>query len=411
MVSIHAAVAETYREVLGTPITPSLQYALEPIALPVAPFKEQGEVISRFFDGVLRVAKDHLHEDGSPAQRLLFSDLPSHVGLDYHRRLPDQLWTKPLFYRTDQSLAGRIYEIQAPGSGWGDFELLSRSFSAIGVHLNDASTFNARFVDQVREISGTATPSILHLVDNASVPWGIRFFIETTRPDLQYWGYDADVDVLDVDLVRSHSFYGLAAENLYRLRLERARDGRTRFDLPAHVLFDQKAPTVLPFDSATRGYFDDAVRDLFPFTSVVRVDGFQDHDGTTVTWDEFKARPPRDRMYFLKYGGPDVSRNWGSRAVYRMDSKNNFAQLDSALADVRGGEVWLLQVADAERQDVTFWDHEIEEARSELRTAKMSAFHGPLGLLGGKVMLRDHPKVHGQSDTALALVEFEGMES
>lgn len=401
------AVSEAYREVLNGNVAPSLQLATQPFYVDretIDGLMQQHVVINRYFQTAVAAARVYLADNSSPIHQLLFSSLPSHVDVGYHRELADVLWSTPLFFRTDQSTTGKLYELQAPGSGWGDFELISRAFAKLGIVCSDALGFNSRFVTQVCRVTGSARPSVMHLIDNASVPWGMRYFIETTRDSIRYWGYDTDLDSLDIDLIRSHSFYGLAAENLFAHRLKRASEGGTLFDIPPHILFDQKAAMALPFLSETRDAFDDEVRQMFPYTTVARIDGFEDSLGKHVSWDSFVERPGRERRYFLKYGGPDVTRNWGSRAVFRLTSGAR-STIDIVRADIAAGSVWLVQEAESNSSQLTYWDARKQQEVKEKRVEKLSAFYGPDGFLGAKIMHRNHFKVHGQRATAVAIVE------
>lgn len=402
-------VATIFKETLGGCSRPSLQLALSPHYMDGgarAALEAQHDPIRAFFQNSIEVATAHLHDIGSPIARLLFSELPSHVGVDFHRALPQELWTQPQFFRTDQSVSGKIYEFQAPGSGWGDFELIGRAFQRLGIPAPESLAFNGRFVSQVRQLTDKDRPAVLHLLDNASAPWAMRFFLQTTSNEIAYWGYDTSVGNMDIDLIRSHSFYGLAAENLFTLRLARAAAGRSKFDIPPHVLFDQKAAMALPFLRETRAAFDDSARAMLPYTSIAERDGFIDESGDFVEWEDFIGRPERQRRYFLKYGGPDVSRNWGSRAVYKLTSGAR-KTLDEVRAEVERGIIWLVQTAHSESSEVEFLDPRTGSAARENRVEKLSAFYGPYGYLGAKVMHRNHFKVHGQADTAMAVVEME----
>lgn len=407
--SFNRAVAEIYQGALGGRVESTTQYLSAPVvgsAELARQLTSQADAIQEFFSKSATIARQALEDDDRKIVDLLFAELPSSVGIEYHKALIPELWHAPSFFRTDQSMSGLIYELQCPGSGWGDFSLLSQAYARLGLKATQAQGFNDRFVAQLRTLTGKARPSVLHLIDNASVPWGMRYFIESTRPSIAYWGYDSDVDPLELDLVRTHSFFGLAAENLFRIRLQLAKEGKTKFDLPPNVLFDQKAPLVLPFLADTRAQFSDRVRALFPYTAVLEKDGFVDENGDFVFWDDFVSWPPSRRNYFLKYAGPDVSRNWGSRAVYRLKETHASKRIHEAIADAKVGKPWVIQAGESKKQQVTLLDSSGSVVR-ESRVEKVSAFYGPGGLIGAKVMYRNHFKVHGQDDTALGLIEFE----
>src|SRR5207237_6112116 len=110
----------------------------------------------------------------------------------------------------------------------------------------------------------------------------------------------------------------LLVENFAALRLQRLKEGTLIYDLPPVVLFDQKLLLTLPFDHDTRKEYSDAVRALFPFTTMLRPGGIEMEDGRSLTIAQFSALPRSRRAFFLKYAGSDVSRNWGSQSVFHL---------------------------------------------------------------------------------------------
>ena len=78
--------------------------------------------------GVFRAVLDG--ELSPLVRRLLLSDVPDGYGVDFHRSLPSEAFTTPLF-RTDESKSGKIFELQCPGSGWGDLELLRSAYAKV----------------------------------------------------------------------------------------------------------------------------------------------------------------------------------------------------------------------------------------------------------------------------------------
>jgi hypothetical protein len=251
--------------------------------LPVAPrrlpateyhgYRERYMVIREFCKTTLDLFQASLRGDADPSiAELLINESPPHLAKDYHRQLPPHLYHVPRFFRTDQASHQHPCEVQCPGSMWGDFQLLWDFFEARG-QLDGGLSLSEGFIESLTDHLGEQ-PRVLHLVDNASAPQGVRYFIERTRPQVKYFGYDAELGSgtgsLACNFVRSHSFFGLLAENLIQARLrEAARTGTSVFDLPPCVVLDQKVPCALPFEPLTMEYYSDAVRGLFPYTALV----------------------------------------------------------------------------------------------------------------------------------------------
>ena len=116
--------------------------------------------------------------------------------------------------------------------------------------------------------------------------------------------------------------------------------------MPPIALFDQKLLLALPFWNQTRAFYGDEVRGLFPYTDILTPQGITLEDGSLVSIEKFSRLPRRRRAYFLKYAGADVSRHWGSRAVYhlgKLSRERCEVQLIKALNRFLGGERWILQ--------------------------------------------------------------------
>lgn len=390
-------VERRFRDVTGSFFTASTSFLDHPIKLEAAEVEaaqRRGRLILEFMDECLAIARECVIEDGDPVLRqLLFSDVLPHTSIEWHRQLPDSAWTRPIWFRTDESPEGVIYEVQCPGSGWGDLLLLKDCLLQHGTGTLSSDDIRAKFVSDVKDVTGQAVPSILHLLDNASAPWGMRYFIEATRGDVRYFGYDSGVVASEIDLVRSHSFYGLVAENRFRQRLGWSNEQRTAFDCPPHVIFDQKATQLLPFLPATRSRFSDHVRALFPYTTVATVTGFVDRDGAFLEWADVIGAKKLGRSYWLKYGGSDTCLNWGSMAVWRLGKNNQQRQLDIAVAGISRGELWLVQEgASSHAPDQPY--------------EKRSFFYGPSGMYGSKHMHSTHFKTHGQPGTIVSIGEW-----
>jgi hypothetical protein len=273
-----------------------------------------------------------------------------------------------------------------------------------GKENSPADRFAAQLADFLQ-----VPPVVDHLLDNASAPPGMRYFIEKTRPRVKYWSIDRGVRGDDCNFIRSHAFFSICSDKDFLPRLAKVGNGVT-YDLPPHILFDNKALLVLPFWSMTRGSFSDDIRDLFPFTTPLLPAGIELPDGTRVTIEEFSRWPQSRRSYFLKYAGSSYALNWGSRAVYRLSNLGSGACLDflrQCLSGYERGKIWLLQKEECQEDEIEYLDRDGTVHTQRLR-AKFSGYYGPDGCLGVLVMHRRHFKVHGQGETVLSYVLAEG---
>ena len=380
---------------------------------PSAPFATSSgkrlELIQDFFDRSLEIFEDALRgKCPHDLYQWLLNDTPASLRRRWHLSLPRAVYKRPLFFRTDECPEGKIMELQCPGSGWGDLAFLRELYLEFG-GMTEAEREKLRgfdpagtFVAEVARSVGRTAPSILHLLDNASGPSSVKYFITATSPPLRYWGYDSGIENKGCELIRSHSFFGLVAENLFKVRLERAAKGETQFDLPPIVVFDQKTPLALPFMEATRERFSDEVRSIFVYTAPLTRDGFQDEQGQQVSFDALLKRPLKDRKYFAKYAGVDVSRNWGSRAVHRLS--DNKKTLEAIRADVESGMPWIVQPDVSGKASISFFNREKDQIQKEKLYAAYSRFYGPSTIIGARARYRGTVKVHGQPDTAAGLV-------
>ena len=174
----------------------------------------------------------------------LMNETPDCVGLRYHRNLEDRHFTLPVFFRTDEVKPGRIIEIQCPGSAWGELQVAFEyavEMGYLGREESPADRFAAQLTDFLRD-----TPVVHHLLDNASAPPGMRYFIEKTRPRVRYLSIDHGVRASDCNFIRSHAFFSICSDKDFLPRLSKVGGGVT-YDLPPHILFDNKALLVLPF--------------------------------------------------------------------------------------------------------------------------------------------------------------------
>lgn len=355
--------------------------------------------------GGLALLNDVLAGKQSPlVERIIFGDCPSQLGAEFHRRLPKEIWQIPRFYRTDNTSLGRIAEIQCPGSMWGECDALqsianNTSNGIYGIRLAEA------VAGDIQECTGTQ-PLVLHLMDNASAPLGVRYFIGRTRPRCRYFGIDRGLASHECNFIRSHSVYGLFAENLFATRLHKAIRGELWFDLPPLLIFDQKSLLGFPFMEETRNYFPDIVRRVANFTTIVTGDRLTLEDGCMTDIDAFAKRPPRERPYYLKYAGTDTNLNWGSRGVYRLSNDTStkcLERLQAASSDATRGRFWLLQRADHEQRSASWFERDGSVQTDNLHMGYRH-FFSPKGTIATMYLGRHHFKVHGQDDTVAGLV-------
>lgn len=381
--------------------------ATKPFTIPLSEYlkaEERLRVIHDFQDRCIHLFRCALEENNEELLKWLINETPISLSLNYHKTLLDWHFTRPVFFRTDEMQFGKIAEIQCPGSHWGELELLYRCFR--GTDSTSITTApSALFTKQLKQYLGNIQPIVCYLADNSSAPTGVKYFIEKTRPAIKYWGIDSGVKSLDCNFIRTHSFFGLCADNYFKIRLNESQH-TFKYDFPPYVLFDQKATLALPFWSKTRKYFTDEIRNLIIFSTPLLSETIELEGGEYVTIKDFSNRQPSQRAYYLKYAGSDVSKNWGSRAVYRLSnetSRHCEELLQTCLNGVQNGQIWLIQKELASKCEIEYWDR-TGTKDVEKMNVKYSSFYGPFGLIGMSSYYRKHFKVHGQYDTILNLV-------
>lgn len=376
----------------------------------IAQYANRHIAIDNFFSQALSVLKDALEQKtSSTVLNLLLGDAPAHISVDFHKSIMNKYPKKPLYYRTDDPAPGRTCEFQCPGSLWGEYAVLEDAYSAGGCYESDSIA--DRFADSLAILTKEDRPMVHHLFDNSSRPGGVLYFIQRTRPKLRYFGFDSGVEAMNCRLVRSHSVYGLVAENYFKDRLEKAAKGEIFFDLPPNLLFDSKGSLALPFWSETAQYFSQETRNLICRSVPVLPDGIEIDDGKKLSIDEFSRLPRNKRRFYLKYAGSDVSINWGSRAVFRLcnDSEKSCQErLQNAANDFTKGRPWIIQEESYLKEKVAYKPRDSRVDVNE-KHVNMRGFYGPLGLLGLMILYREHFKVHGQPDTVATVAEhFKG---
>ena len=349
------------------------------------------------------------HEFEPELASLVINELPENMGWEYHRKLTSRQHRLPVFFRTDEVVPGKIAEIQCPASGWGQYELFYRLYTKFLSRFDTNSTFPQSLAEAFSGALKTylnQPPFVHHILDNSSVPHGMRYFIQKTRQyGVQYYGYDKEVTPYNCNFIRCHDFVGLFYNNFARQRLAECEAGTVYYDLPPSTLFEEKMCLMFPFWETTRSYYSDAIRDIFPYSHLITPDGFPLEDGTWVTLEEFGKLPRSQRDYYFKYAGNDVNMNWGSKAVFFAGSLSGAKCqkfLEGIANDFAQKRYWLLQKSYLYNDTVQYITRE-GELKEQRAHSKFSGFYGPAGLMGVMAMQRPFHKVHGSLDTAISV--------
>lgn len=357
---------------------------------------DRPRLCEEFFQSCLQVYLAVLNGELPPqVNERLFRDLEP-FGLDFHRALGRRAINTPSCFRTDESGDGFIYEIQAPGSIWGEYLLLLDYYA--GEPASPASESALRtYVEGLCTSTAVERPQVLYLADASSAQAGVRYFISRTMTHgVQYYGWTPSVRVSQVNHVRAHSFHALLAENLYR---EHLISPSVTYDLPLNGLFDCKVLLPLPFWHYTREFFSEEVRSMFAQSAFLESDGVDLPGEGWVSKADFLLRPPRERRWYLKYAGGDLSRNWGSRAVYRLRTRGRQWReiVERAWDGVRRGEAWILQEERTMR--VQQAEHIGVPADYYAKCSVLCCYGQVFGVIG---MYSKSAKTHGQSNTIVA---------
>ena len=342
---------------------------------------------------------------------LVVNELPDTLGLEFHRRLTPRQHRPPVFFRTDEVAPGKICEVQSPGSLWGMYELLYQLYNEQRATFGEGAVFPRGLAENLAVVLQNhlgKEPVLHHLLDNSTSPVGMKYFIQRTRAcGLRYYSYDRDVSHFNFNFLRTHTFSTLMSEIYVPRRLEDCEAGALHYDLSPSILFDEKMSLTFPFWEKTRGYYPDEVRQLFPYTQLIRPEGFQLEDGTPISVEEFCHLPQSRRNYYIKYAGSNPYLYTGSRGVHLASSYSRPKLqefFDRIVADYEQKRYWLLQTG---CETSTTTDHHTRAGEVvNLKThVKFSSFYGPEGLMGILVMNRPFFKVHGTSDTILSIIK------
>lgn len=340
--------------------------------------------VCQFFDGCMAFVRDAAELDpDSYLLRLLFGRFGREFGATYHLTLPRTVLRSPLFYRTDEPELGRVAEIQCPGSLWGEYAALTK-IQDYHAGTDFLKGIHSAFLSRQEE------PIVHHLLDNASRPHTSMYVIQCMRMHfgVKYFGFDSVRD-RECNIIRSHSFQGLIAQNIFQPRLLAATEGRLAFDYPPTPIFDQKLPLCLPFHAQTLKYFPDEVRNHILPTYLIDPDLTFDMGKVRVKLDDVMRQPREKRGWYLKYAGLDTARNWGSIAVEPMAvlARPKWESLRKRIQeDTLRGDPWIVQQDGSKKSKTDAYE-------------KISTFVANDKVLGRMLMRRTTRKVHGQRDT------------
>ncbi|MCB9482349.1 MAG: hypothetical protein H6680_11100 [Desulfobacteraceae bacterium] len=353
--------------------------------------------------------KSLLKEEDPEIAELVLNELPVNLGENYHRDLPVRNDQTPVFFRTDEVIPGKISEIQSPGSSWGIYDQIFSFFNFHKEFNKHKRLFENSLPSQLSKALKDhlkKEPVVHHLIDNASIPWGMRYFIlQTRKHGIKYFGYDKSITSYDCNFIRSHAFLGLMSDNFRRFRLEKYENKELLYDLFPSVLFDQKMPLIFPFHEKTKKYFSDEIRGIFPFCSLVTPQGLNLEDGL-VSIEDFCNLPQGKRKYFLKYAGSDLEINWGSKSVFYLGNESKIRCkniLENVLKGYQNRKYWKIQKAYFTKDENAHYINRKNEIIEEKAYSKFSGFYGPNGLMGILVMQRTFPKVHGSPETVMTI--------
>ncbi|MFG2881516.1 hypothetical protein ACGFYV_04200 [Streptomyces sp. NPDC048297] len=362
--------------------------------------RDRARSVPEFFRNCLRVYEAVLSGDVLPAvERAIYGGLPAHQGLEFHRALGPAALTIPLSFRTDESMSGKLYEVQVPGSGWGEYLLLSDYYATFHgrerVGTDAAGTAEA-YVGALRRTFGTDDPCLMHLVDTSSGQTGTRYFIERARAaGARYYGADPGVGAADVVHIKSHFWQALLTEFHSAQHLPRAANEPALYDRSLNWLFTTKVMTALPFWRLTAEFFTDQDRDLFPYTAVLEEDGVQLPDGRLVSREEFVAEELPGSRYFLKYADADVARGSCGQGIHVLDgvSTQSLSALDLAWQESGEGSTWIVQRA------VDDTSYEVDPDLAGW-TPKLSVLCSLGEYLGSLILFGKGPVVHARTSVA-----------
>jgi hypothetical protein len=369
------------------------------------------EKIKKFQEQTLDLFHASLKGDAHPEiAELTLNELPEHFGREFHENLLSAKKSLPLFFRTDEVIPGKISEIQCPGSAWGLYEQVYQLLNSFESELGKSRLFNTglalNFTSALKSHL-QSQPVVHHLIDNASIPAGIRFFIQATRKrGLKYFGYSKGITPYDCNFIRAHAFHGLFSDNFFKTRLNASFKGELSYDLPPNILFDEKIPLIFPFWEKTRRFYSREIREMFPFTELIRPDGFRLEDDSRITPEKFIDLPRKNRDYYIKYAGSDLALNWGSKGVFYAASlsKTKAKEIfDLIEKDYARKKYWIIQKGYARSEEATALTRENELSAVQC-SSKYSGFYGPNGLMGILVMQRPFYKVHGSKNTIVSIV-------
>ncbi|MFH0749913.1 MAG: hypothetical protein V1917_03305 [Candidatus Gottesmanbacteria bacterium] len=374
-------------------------------------FINRYEIIQQYLKISEKIFKDSLFDNShSRIRDLILNEVNPDFSVSYHRELYSKKTSTPYFFRTDESVPGKISEIQYGGSLWGMVDVLQQSLEVLSTLVDiPIRSFNQVkiteiFAEIIKDLTNN-DPLIFHQIDESSNMLDMNLFISLSRKyGLKYLGRDYDVSLNNVNFIRTHSFLEEVTNSNFIGFLEKYHKGTLLFDIFPSVLFFQKLPLMLPFWEETKNYYPDSVRDIFPFSSLVGDDDVILESGAHLTIDEFVRLKAGERNYYLKYAGMNGNINWGAKSVYQLSNSSVQCKklLQTAAEQFRRGQYWIIQKAYHKKESVSYVSE--DSVVTKPMYTKYSGFYGPKGFMGGHVMTRSFYKVHGQNEGVCRLI-------
>ncbi|MDP2947228.1 MAG: hypothetical protein Q8N88_03870, partial [Nanoarchaeota archaeon] len=305
--------------------------------------------------------------------------------ISLHRELLLKVGIKlPLFARADQSNLKKAVELQVPGSGWAWSQAINETFLK---HINGKTLgfgFVKGFCDGIRQLSHKKSPSVIFFAPTKEFFRETVWFADQCKNEgVEAIVYKGKVNSINkFDVVRRLSIHktipllNIPTEEIVKKIL----NGSLHVEPPINIIYDQKVHLLLPFDSRSRAYFPDEIRELFPETYLVsrKFPGITIFDGEKerfFSWDDIIKSSRKKRQFVLKYGGSSPGRWSGSRAVYNMSEMTEHTcstLLEQALNETDTmKEPWIIQSLVSSKFPVSYFDENSQKLETKSLHARI----------------------------------------
>jgi hypothetical protein len=351
---------------------------------------------------VTRLAEGGLSREAVMCQRALYTEL-------YEDRLP-------LLFRADMLSLDKTVELNMPGGGLAIMESIAKVTAPDG---GFGMGLAMDWAEALRELSGKKHPRVAlplykdcrgeqeyfaGLLNSLGVPAVLH---STELPD------PGDIDVLVRFVLEGqvkHKGWGKVWDAY--------TSGDVKIEPPPTSLYDSKVAELLAFHPATRRFFPDEVRGMFPETWLVERGGVvtvaSGSGVKKVKMEDIASLPPKQRVFALKYAGAGPELSGGGRGVYQMDTKKGGkfdpdGLMHRAMSDWGGRhDPWLLQRRLRVDFPVTYLDEQERLASAEMRARIMPYYwmreNGDVQIIGGAAVFRNNWKVHAQKDAVISAI-------